>query len=271
MTSLASIFVLLVFAVALASTLAAQERQPAAKGKKEPVAESADAVARVAKDMQVAEDRLKKADPGDVTRKIQRNIIDGLDELIKQNTKSPSSGGGGASKSGKTQSGRSSRKTPSAKSDSGNEMGSAQDQQQGGKKSKDGPDDKLGKPHGGKDQGPKTEDKDKGKGDGKDAKEGEGKTGGAKDKGKDDDKGQAKGKEPGKDGGPGGLASMKTDKSKTNLTAELYRNDWGHLPLMKRLEMDAYSKERFMLRYDEVLRQYYRTIAEQGQKKDDER
>jgi hypothetical protein len=32
--------------------------------------------------------------------------------------------------------------------------------------------------------------------------------------------------------------------------------------------MDAYSKERFLPKYDDLLRQYYRTIAEQGRKKE---
>ena len=97
------LFILLTvgLALVLATALTAQDPQPSAKKK---AAEPTDVVARVAKDMQSAEDRLKKTDPGDVTRKIQRDIIDGLDELIKQNTKSQSGGGGGG-KSSKTQTG----------------------------------------------------------------------------------------------------------------------------------------------------------------------
>ena len=34
--------------------------------------------------------------------------------------------------------------------------------------------------------------------------------------------------------------------------------------------MDVYSRERFMPRYEEILRQYYRTIAEQGRRKEGE-
>jgi len=34
--------------------------------------------------------------------------------------------------------------------------------------------------------------------------------------------------------------------------------------------MDAYSRERFMPRYDELLRQYYRALSEQSRKKDGE-
>jgi hypothetical protein len=44
---------------------------------------------------------------------------------------------------------------------------------------------------------------------------------------------------------------------------------WGpSLPKIKRLEMDVYSKERFLPRYEELLRQYYRTIAEQGRRQE---
>jgi hypothetical protein len=40
--------------------------------------------------------------------------------------------------------------------------------------------------------------------------------------------------------------------------------------LRKRLELDVHSKERFMRKYEEILRQYYRTIAEQNRKKEGE-
>ena len=30
--------------------------------------------------------------------------------------------------------------------------------------------------------------------------------------------------------------------------------------------MDTYARERFMPRYEELLRQYYRTLSEQGRK-----
>jgi hypothetical protein len=39
------------------------------------------------------------------------------------------------------------------------------------------------------------------------------------------------------------------------------------LPQNKRKEMDAFSGSRFMPRYEDLLRAYYRTIAEAGSKK----
>ena len=84
-------------------------------------------------------------------------------------------------------------------------------------------------------------------------------------KGKGDDpKGQG---EPAKSktGGQGVGKDSNRDK---NTIADLFKDIWGHLPQTKRLEMDAYSKERFMPKYEDLLRQYYRTIAEQGRRKD---
>jgi len=257
------------------TALAARE-QPPGNDPKGPADAAPDLVARVAKNMQTAEKRLRDTDPGDETRKVQRDIVDDLEEMIKQNTKSQ---GGGGSKSSKQQK-AGQQKNAGAK-------GGSNDPKQGpkgaaGGAEKDG-DPKAGEDQGnhgqakgGKDEGPQGQEKDRGnaanqKGtDPKDGPEGQAKGGGDPKEGKDG-KGQAKGAEPGKEGGEqGGLAGVKHDKAtKLNLLADHHRSPWGHLPETKRLEMDAYSKERFMPRYEEVLRQYYRTIAEQGQKKDD--
>ena len=61
-------------------------------------------------------------------------------------------------------------------------------------------------------------------------------------KGNDQEKEKAKGK--------GGLGESKSDsKKEKNTIADLFKDIWGHLPQTKRLEMDAYSKERFMPKY----------------------
>ena len=60
-----------------------------------------------------------------------------------------------------------------------------------------------------------------------------------------------------------------TKKDNTTI-GDLFKDVWGHLPLNKRQEMDAYARERFLPKYDEILRQYYRTISEQGRHKDGE-
>ena len=59
----------------------------------------------------------------------------------------------------------------------------------------------------------------------------------------------------------------RTKRTKTP-SPTLFKDVWGHLPQNKRQEMDAYAKERFLQKYDQILRQYYRTISEQGRRKD---
>ena len=49
--------------------------------------------------------------------------------------------------------------------------------------------------------------------------------------------------------------------------ADLYKDIWGHLPETLRQEMNQYSREQFMAKYNELLKQYYATIAEKGRSK----
>lgn len=53
-----------------------------------------------------------------------------------------------------------------------------------------------------------------------------------------------------------------------NRIADLFKADvWGHLPETLRQEMNQYSREKFMAKYDDLIRQYYSTIAEKGRRK----
>jgi hypothetical protein len=63
--------------------------------------------------------------------------------------------------------------------------------------------------------------------------------------------------------------SATTLKDEMSKIADLYKDVWGHLPETLRQEMDQYSRERFMPKYDELLKQYYATIAEKGKRKGD--
>jgi type IV secretory pathway VirB10-like protein len=64
----------------------------------------------------------------------------------------------------------------------------------------------------------------------------------------------------------------KTSSGEATKTAESQKERWGELPETLRMEMDAYSRERFMSRYSELLKQYYSTIAERGRRgKEDDR
>jgi hypothetical protein len=67
---------------------------------------------------------------------------------------------------------------------------------------------------------------------------------------------------------PGGGGNSKSNPRDIN--SEMYKDHWGHLPESLRAEMNAYSNPQpFMPRYDRLIREYYKTIAEQGRKKGD--
>lgn len=50
--------------------------------------------------------------------------------------------------------------------------------------------------------------------------------------------------------------------------ADLYKEIWGHLPETLRQEMDTYAREQFMAKYNDLLKQYYATIAEKGRRQE---
>lgn len=70
---------------------------------------------------------------------------------------------------------------------------------------------------------------------------------------------------PGQNPGAGGAGAKKNAAP----NADLYKDIWGHLPEKFRMEMDAYSRVEFMSKYNDLLKQYYTTIAEKGRKKGD--
>ena len=76
-----------------------------------------------------------------------------------------------------------------------------------------------------------------------------------------------KGQQPG--GKPNDLRDGKNDRDGgPDKLADLYKDVWGHLPETLRAEMNAYaSREEFMAKYRDLLKQYYTTIAEKGQRK----
>jgi hypothetical protein len=65
-------------------------------------------------------------------------------------------------------------------------------------------------------------------------------------------------------GGGGNKGGGTDDKN-----ADLYKEVWGHLPESMRGEMNAYFKnQHFMAKYEDAIKRYYRTLAEQGRKKE---
>ncbi|HXG11961.1 MAG TPA: hypothetical protein VNK04_19550 [Gemmataceae bacterium] len=54
-----------------------------------------------------------------------------------------------------------------------------------------------------------------------------------------------------------------------NKLADIYKDVWGHLPETLRAEMNAYSRQEYMAKYAEAIKQYYATVAEKGRRKGD--
>jgi hypothetical protein len=243
---------------------------PPAKGGGAPAEDkSQEIMARIAKNLESVGDRLKKEDAGTTTRDLQDKILKDLDELLKKqqdeenkqqnqqnqnqqsqskDQKSDQSKSGQKSQSKGSKGSKGSQGSQSAKTSKGQQgepkQGTQTAKNQGGNDKKEG--------SGGKEKQQGKDGKDQGK---------EGKQ-----QGKDGKDPKQKGGQ-GTDGGGG-----KDDDRKTGRVADLdiNRDVWGHLPDAKRQEMDAYSRERFLQRYDELLRQYYRSIAAQNRRKGSE-
>ncbi len=224
-------------------------------------------MARVAKNMESSEERLKKKNISEQTQKIQLAIIEDLDKLIQQQQQQNNKGGG--SSSGKNKGSNSGQGTKSGKAGKPGQgkTGKGQGQKNGNQPGKSG-------------QGTQGTQKTKG---GK-QKPGAGKqkpgnikgsqSGGPKNQGKDTKKkkaGIAKVKGKGEKGEPGknpGIAQLiKIKKEPDNTVADLFPDVWGMYPEKKRQELDAYSKIRFMPRYERVLREYYDKIAKRSSSK----
>jgi hypothetical protein len=194
-------------------------------------------IERLNKNMYSSEERLGKKDPGEDTRKIQDDIIRDLDELIKQQGKGGGGGGGGGGGAG-----GGGGSAGGGQSGSGGSAGSRSVTKRGSRS---------------KGNGQAKQDKN--------SADKPGKSDGNKE-------GQSAQGTPGKNGPGGGMAGkpQANDPKEKNTIADLFKDVWGHLPQNKRQEMDAYAKERFLRKYEEILRQYYRTISEQGRRKDGE-
>jgi hypothetical protein len=177
-------------------------------------------VKRVLKNLDEAEQRLAKNDPGSATRQIQKDIVKDLDSLIEQTKRQPPPQGGRRRQSQQQQKKQQGQAGKNPKNQSGKT----------GRQPKQGSQGK--RPQGGKNQSGKNNGKQKGKG----------------------------------KSNRGGGGNSKEEKEKNNL-ADLFKDVWGHLPETVRQEMDAYTKARFVPKYDGLLRQYYRSLSEQGRRK----
>jgi hypothetical protein len=190
---------------------------------------------RLKKNFNATDERLDAKDPGNDTRKLQEQIIEDLDKLLDQNDDN-NGGGGGAQ--------------------GGGQGGDGQDQQgnSGGKSGRSGRATRnAGRNGGNKAQNPGAGNP-MGKGGGNDKKDQQAKNNGG-------------GGQQGKDGqNGGGMGTDSKDPNKAPTVSDLHREPWGNLSFKKRQEMDAYGKDRLLPKYEQLLGEYYRTIAEQKRK-----
>jgi hypothetical protein len=268
-------------------------------------------LARLAQNLEAAEERLRQQDPGEQTRRLQEQIVKDLDELLKppppsrknQNSQQASNaqsqnnpkdnsgggqsggsgqaGGGGGQSGGSGQAGGSaaggggSGGAPRSSSAGGGSSGGSRKSPAGG-----GAASQNAKSSGGAAGTEKSSSAGPASAGGGPAKEQ--KTGAAS----AGNKGQEPAVPTGKTGGAGGGQGDKQQNSPTTAgqqpkgqpppkgsnLADVLRTEqdiWGHLPKTKRLEMDVYQRDRLPPQYENLLRQYYRAIAERRRQKGD--
>lgn len=207
----------------------------------EPEMDESEVLNRVGKNMRTSEDRLANRELTDGTRQVQDDILKDLDSLINQ----MKNGGGGADNQNQ------------------NEQQQAGDEQkQGGGKQNQGGKTKIGMGRKGGKGGQQQQAK---AGQGK--KPGSGQGQGAQGQ---QQANAGQGQKPqqtqgGANQGGGGGQSQPGDAMKL---AELYKDRWGELPETMRAEMNAYSREQFMAKYNDLIKQYYSTVAEKSRRKE---
>ena len=231
---------------------------------------------RIAKNTKAIADRLKDKDTGDDTRKTQEQSLKDIDALLK-NAENPPPMGGGSSGDMNKDMNQDMNKDQSQQGNSGQGGGmppmGGQSQSKGGGQPKGGGQGGGGQPQagGGKQQS---------KGGWQERRQQER---GSAQKGGEPDKQQAGGKDqrPAADpnnrdqgkqanaGGPGSGDVGRPSGTATSLPLdEVTRKQvWGHLPEKLRQQMSQYYKEQFMPRYNDLLRQYYASLAEREKAK----
>jgi hypothetical protein len=208
----------------------------------DPEEDDTEILERVSRNMRLVEENLGNRDVGEPTVQKQRDILKDIDSLIRRSQQQEQGGGGG---------GADQQPQGGMDEQGGEKQGGAKQRQQRGQGQK-----MAGK------QGPGTRQARAQR----QPRQGSGRMmAGAKDQ--DQGQGQPRQKQGGGGNEPGGGGDGGGGKDKDG---KMYKDVWGHLPESLRAEMNAYSNPRpFMPRYDDLIKKYYRTIAEQGRKKGD--
>jgi hypothetical protein len=250
-----------------------KDRPKAENREAEPVTqqeEEKEVFQRVIKNAHNVEERLAKNDLGEGTRQTQRDILKDIESLIHRSENPPpqsgqqqeqqNGGGGGGSEDqdrmqNKEQQGQKGQQGKSGQKSQGKSGGS----KSGGSRAGGQPG--AGKQSGGKQPGGKQPN----------GQQPGGQRAGGKQPGEQKQDGKdGSGKQPGGENGKNGNGGGGGGKSERamNRNADLYKDVWGHLPEALRARMDAYSNpQSFLPKYDDLIKRYYRTIAEQGRRK----
>jgi hypothetical protein len=233
-----------------------KEKAPGAKEKEEPLdpedgpmdeeEDDKEVLDRIGRNMRSVEEKLGNRELGEPTSQQMRDIVKDIDALIRR--KQQSQGGGGGAE-----------QQPQGGADQ-QPQGGEQDKQQGGRSQarKQSSSQRGVTKAGGKRQQQQQ------KGGRRMVRQRSGSRGQQR-------QGMAQNNpqpEQGNEGNTGG-AGKKSKETTKNLTSDLYKDVWGHLPESLRAEMNAYTNPSpFIPRYDDLIKKYYRNIAEQGRKKD---
>jgi hypothetical protein len=198
---------------------------------------------RLAKNMRAAEDRLGNKELGESTQQVLRDILDDLDKLIRQTQNGGQQGqddqqdqqNQGDAQQGQQKQGQQKQKQQQSAGSVGqqkNQRGNQQSQRsqrEARRQQKRGQQQRAQ----GQQQGEQQEQNAQ----------------------------QQAGNNSG--GGRGG------QQGEPNKIADVYKDIWGHLPETLRAEMDAYGREKFMLKYEELIKRYYDRAARESRRKGD--
>jgi hypothetical protein len=248
-----------------------------------PQEEATEVLHRVVSNVHKVDERLAKGDIGEATQQTQRDILKDLESLIQRSENPPPQGGGGQANQNKDQGGGDDQNNQNQQGGGeqnnqklqgggqNNQKQSSGQKSQGGGGGQDGGAGQRNQrtPGGGAKSGTKpgagSQSGKQQRAEGK-PKPGSVKPGGNQRAGMDGKNGEKPGGKDGKNGNGGG-GGNKDDRAR-NKNADLDKDVWGHLPQTLRAQMDAYSNPQpFMPKYDDLIKRYYQTIAEQGRRK----
>ncbi len=207
----------------------------------EPEIDEQEVLNRVSKNMRSSEDRLGKKDLSEGTRQVQRDILKDLDDLIKQSQ----NGGGQQNQDDQQQDQQQNQDQNGAK-------GQRQQPQQA-----KGMPGKQGNQKGRQNQRAQREAR-------RSQKRGQQRTAQGKPQ---QGAGQPQSQQPEAGANPG--AGKGGPQGEMNKIADVYKDIWGHLPETLRAEMNAYGREKFMAKYEELIKRYYDRAARESRRKGD--